>query len=102
MQRHHVIVDGIDFIGKEANRLDDVEAGLIQSRDEVLEVFTLDEALRPEILLSLKKIRAAELAKHAGISERQIKRIRNGQSRGSRAARRALLRALRELRDDAA
>lgn len=35
LQRRHIEIDHITYIGKESNRLEDVESGMIQDEDEV-------------------------------------------------------------------
>jgi hypothetical protein len=82
--RRHVLVlpEDISYIGKESNRLEEVEADLEHCLEDVLEVYKEPgrKRLAPETLESLKKIPSRELALKLGISERAVRAIRNGHS----------------------
>jgi hypothetical protein len=83
LQRRRIQIDGITYIGKESNRLEDVEAGTVHSADDVYTEYP--DARRDEwatkILPLLKKIRLAELVKLSGLSRRALSDIRAGRSR---------------------
>jgi hypothetical protein len=70
LQRRHVRIDLIRYIGKESNRLEDVDAGLIHSDYGVYTEYT--DPKRDEwtlkILPALKQIPAANLLKACGMS----------------------------------
>ena len=64
-------------IGKEANRLEDVERGDVQEWDEVLERFEPrgKGEWEVEVLPTLKALGAARVAAASGLSPRQVYRI---------------------------
>jgi hypothetical protein len=80
----------LHLIGKEANRLDDVQAGVVGSLDEVLTDYTpvSDEWFRDYVLPVLDRHGGRQLAALAGVDRRSIDRIRAG------ATPRATLRAV--------
>lgn len=82
LQRRPVQALGIAYIGKESNRLESVEAGMEHDWGDVRSVYENpdDRATWDAIRSLLKAIPARELAQATGLSERQIKRIRNGHS----------------------
>jgi hypothetical protein len=71
------------YIGKEANRVEEAEAGLIHKLREVLDAYAdlrrgpWERWVRPV----LKDIPAWWLEKETGLSRRTIQRLRNGYSR---------------------
>jgi hypothetical protein len=81
LKRRHVSVGSIMYVGKETNRLEDVDNGLVHDWSEVYSVYKnpAHEAWRKQ-LPQLKKIPSRTLAAVAGISTRAIKAIRNGHS----------------------
>ncbi len=88
----------ITYIGKESNQLEEVERGLVHSRDAVLEEY-LDPANDPwenVVVPILKRIPAAELAQAADVSERTIKALRNRRRRPSPRVWEALIRVVKE------
>jgi len=90
----------IEYIGKEANRLEEVEDGLIHAWDEVVTTYvdsTADE-WTTKIVPLLKKIPRADLARLTGLSESTIRRLRNGRTRPRVQTVQLLLRALCPLR----
>jgi hypothetical protein len=84
------------YVGKESNHLEAVEAGLVHDAEEVVAVYrdADAESWEREILPRLKRIPCKQLAEAAGVSERTIKRIRNGHQKPSRAVLAALTRYL--------
>jgi DNA adenine methylase len=94
LQRRPVRATSIVYIGKESNRLEEVEEGLIHSPDEVQEVYR-DPRQDPwltHVVPVLKMIPRRDLAR-AGLSESQIKRLRNGHCMPSAKTRLLLTRA---------
>lgn len=86
----------IKYIGKGANRLEEVEEGLIHSWEEVVTTYvdsTADE-WTTKIVPLLKKIPRVELARVTGLSESTIRRLRNGRTRPRAQTVHLLLRAL--------
>jgi hypothetical protein len=68
------------YIGMEANRLEDVQAGLVHDLGDVLSEYQDPERAywNVVVLPALKKIPRRQLADAIGMSERQIAAIRNG------------------------
>jgi len=92
LRRRSLHVVAIDLIGKESNRMEDVQIGLVHDWNEVVESYGLlgISWWEREILPKLKGVKASDLAKAAGVSVRHIKAIRNGNSPGSPSLRRRL------------
>lgn len=84
------------YIGKEANRLEDREAGLVHDLDEVQAEYRAgtegDEAFRQV----LRQIPSTRLAKLSGVSASLIRDIRSGRRRTTTKTRAALERAVCE------
>jgi hypothetical protein len=82
LQRRHIRVDSVTPIGKESNKLEDVDAGLIHSAEEAYTTYT--DPKRSEwvtkILPALKKAPLALLVKESGMSKRALMDIRAGRS----------------------
>ncbi len=94
LRRRRVDVRRIHHIGKEANRIDDVAAGLVAEPGDVLITYhqTDDAYLRRVILPALNHLGGRELAKHCGVDRRTIDRVRAGGSPSDR-----LLKALERI-----
>jgi hypothetical protein len=77
LARRHVVPSWIQHIGKEANRLDDVERADVQEWDEVLERFEPrgESEWEIEVLPTLKLMGAERVAEASGLSLRQVYRI---------------------------
>jgi len=75
--RRHVFPSWIEHIGKEANRLEDVERRDVQEWDEVLERFEPrgKGEWELEVLPTLKALGAERVAAASGLSPRQVYRI---------------------------
>jgi hypothetical protein len=96
LQRRNVAPSAIVFIGKETNRLEEVQQGLIHDWEDAL-CFYINPDLdtwRSEVIPALKKIPCAVLAKASGKSERTIRSIRNGHSTPSAVTKAALMNAI--------
>mgnify|MGYP006281429247 CR=1 FL=1 len=96
LRRRYLQVVAVELIGKESNRMEDVQNGLVHDWDEVVESYGLlgTSWWDREILPRLKGLKASELAEVAGVSVRHIKAIRNGGSEGSPSLRRKLVLAV--------
>jgi hypothetical protein len=77
LSRRHIVPSWIQHIGKEANRLEDVERGDVQDWDEVLERFEPwgKGEWEVEILPLLRTLDAAHVAASSGLSIRQVYRL---------------------------
>jgi hypothetical protein len=99
LQRRHIRIGLIKYIGKESNKMEDVEAGLVHSERGV---YTDYPDLRRDewetiFLPGLRKLKLTVLQNETGISERELKYIRAGKSRPHRRNREALISVLRQL-----
>jgi hypothetical protein len=83
LQRRHVRIAEIVPIGKESNRLEEVDAGLVHSADEVYTVYPdqkadhWERAVRP----LLQKIPLSVLMRETGLSRRMLIKARRGDAR---------------------
>jgi hypothetical protein len=96
LRRRHMRVGSVRYVGKESNRVDDVEHGLVHRLDEVLAVYD-DPAADPwhhAIVPILKRGTAEMWARATRCSSRTIKRLRNGVCDPSARNRRAIVRAV--------
>ncbi len=86
LHRRHIQIDYITCIGKESNRLEDVEAGLIHSEQNVYTEYPdpQRDEWQMKILPALKRMPLSVLVKKSGISRSQLKEIRAGRSRPHR------------------
>ena len=92
LSRRAVCGTRILYIGKESNRLEDVDSETVHSWDEVREIH-IDprcEPFRTYVVPILKRLNCAELARAAGVSDRYIKALRNGHRQPSASVRSAL------------
>jgi len=99
LQRRHIRIDQIKYIGKESNSLEEVEAGLEHSQQNVYTEYP--DPRRDEwqtILPTLKKIPLGYLFKECGgmISRRALVAIRAGRSRPHRKNQELLTSILRK------
>lgn len=83
LQRRHVRVERIVYIGNESNSLEDVESGLIHSAENVYTEYP--DSKRDEwqtvIVPTHRKISLSVLAKESGLSRRMLIDARLGHSR---------------------
>jgi hypothetical protein len=79
--RRHVQVVDVLHIGKEANEIDRVQAGLVGSEEEVLLTYERDlwELIQP----ILKEIPVAQVIERTGYSRSMVYRLRRGEKRPS-------------------
>jgi hypothetical protein len=83
LQRRHVRIEQIKYIGKESNSIEDVESGMIASPDAVYTEYPnprCDE-WQTVILPVLKKMALADLVAQSGLSRRTLIDLRAGRSR---------------------
>lgn len=83
LQRRHICVDHVRYIGKESNQLEAVDAGLIHSGDSIYTEYvdkSRDE-WQTKILPALKRMPLARLIIESGLSRRAVLDIRAGRSR---------------------
>jgi hypothetical protein len=83
LQRRQVEIDGITYIGKESNRLEEVEAGMIQDEDSVYTEYPdpRRDEWQTKILPALKKMPLARIVELSGMSRRAVIDLRAGRSR---------------------
>ncbi|MBI2819386.1 MAG: hypothetical protein HYX73_05340, partial [Acidobacteria bacterium] len=83
LQRRHVRVERIVYIGKESNSLEEVESGLIHSAENVYTEYT--DARRDEwqtiIVPALNKVPLSVLQRESGLSRRTLIDARTGKRR---------------------
>jgi hypothetical protein len=65
----------ITYIGKESNRLEDTENGLIHDQDEILTTYqpSLASALPPDLAGAIRTLGTRRVATTAGVTERTIR-----------------------------
>lgn len=94
LHRIHVHLGGMDYIGKESNRVEAVQQGLFE-KDELLQrVSATDQRwdqLRPNLVRVLGRYRDAENARLCGLSAREYARVKTGAVRPSQGVRTALM-----------
>jgi len=99
LQRRHVRIGPIKYIGKESNSLEDVEAGVVHSAQSVYTEYS--DPRRDEwqlvILPALKKLPLKVLVKMSGMSRRAIIDLRAGRSRPHRKNQELLTTIARQL-----
>ena len=83
LQRRHVRIDEIIAIGKESNSLEEVEAGLMHSAENVYTVYPdpRRDKWQTKILPALKKIPPLVLVRLSGMSRSTMIEMRAGRSR---------------------
>ncbi len=92
LRRRPVVVRDVKYIGKESNRLDDVEAKLVHAEGDVLSSFE-----RPvDLIYLLREIPTAELMVAMKRDRSTIKRWKAGQTRPRAQARSSLARLFQQ------
>jgi hypothetical protein len=83
LQRRHILIAKITYIGKESNSLEAVESGLIHSEQNVYTVYPdpRRDEWQTNILPAIRKLSLSQLAKLSGMSESALKDLRAGRSR---------------------
>ena len=98
LQRRPVTKLYLTHVGKESNRLEEMDAGLIHDPDEVYTEYQnpADDPWRTLVVPILKQMKRADLAKATSLSERSVASLRNGGSTPRPKHRAALIRAAGE------
>jgi hypothetical protein len=99
LQRCHVRIERIKYIGKESNSLEEVEAGLIHSEQSVYTEYPdpRRDEWQTKILPALKKIPLPRLVEMSGLSRRTLIDLRAGRSRPHRKNQEMIRAILRKL-----
>ncbi len=99
LQRRHIRIDQIKYIGKEANSLEDVESGIIHSEKSVYTEYVdpRRDEWQTKTLPALKKAPLKLLVKKSGLSRRMLIDTRAGRSRPHRKNRELLAAVLLKL-----
>ncbi len=99
LQRRHVRIQQLKYIGKESNSLEEVESGLIHSEQSVYTEYPdpRRDEWQTKILPALKESPLALLVKLSGLSRSTLIEIRAGRSRPHPKNRRMLLTVLKKL-----
>jgi hypothetical protein len=93
LQRRPVTRSRLIYVGKESNRLEEVEAGLIHDLDEVYTEYVDPDQDSWKVLVVpvLKEMPLRVIQEQTGMSRSQIKALRNGHARPHKANRDLLL-----------
>ena len=100
LQRRHVSIDQVKYIGKESNSLEDVEQGLIHSAQNVYTEYPdprrdeWETKLRP----ALKRIPLSVLQKKTGLSRGMLIKARTGRARPHPKNQKKITELLRKLK----
>jgi len=83
LQRRHVRIDQIMYVGKESNSLEEVDAGLVHSSENVYTIYTdpRRDEWQTKILPALRKVPLQILVKMSDLSPTTIKDTLAGRSR---------------------
>ena len=96
LRRREIYVGRIRYIGKESNRLEEVQHGMVKNEDEARTTFH-DPRLDPWFTYAiplLKRVSSKQLARATSISSRMIKSYRSKGSQPRQGNRMKLLRVL--------
>jgi hypothetical protein len=99
LQRRHVLIEQIKYIGKESNNLEEVDADLIHSVQDVYTEY-IDrrrDEWQTNTLPALRKVPLARLVELSGLSRSTLIEIRAGRSRPHRKNRELLATIVRKL-----
>jgi glycosyltransferase involved in cell wall biosynthesis len=101
MQRRHVRIERIKYIGKESNSLEEVESGLIHSEQSVYTEYPDQrrDEWQTKTLPALRKARLARLVELSALSRSTLIEIRAGRSRPHRKNQELLVKVLREIQN---
>lgn len=99
LQRRHVRIDQVKYIGKESNNLEEVEAGLHHSAENIYTEYPdpRRDEWQTKILPALKKIPLLLLVKLSAMSRSTLIEVRAGRSRPRRENRELLTAIVRKL-----
>lgn len=100
MQRRHIKIEEIKYIGKESNSVEEVESGLAHSAASVYTQYPDPKRDQWEVKVrpALQKIRVSILEKETGLSRRTLIYSRTGKHKPHRKHRELLTSALRKLK----
>jgi len=86
LQRRHIQIDQIKYIGKESNLIEDVESGLVHSEVDIYTEYVdpKRDEWETKIRPALKKLSLSKLVRLGGLSRRAIIDLRMGRSRPHR------------------
>jgi hypothetical protein len=92
LQRRHVQIDQIKYIGKESNSVEDVESGLVHSKQNAYTEYPdpRRDEWQTKIVRALREIPLSILEKESGLSRRMLIKARSGQVRPHRKNRELL------------
>jgi hypothetical protein len=95
LQRRHIQIDQLKYIGKESNNLEEVDTGLVHSAQDVYTEYPdrRRDEWQMKIVPQLRKVALPRLVKLSGLSRRTLVDIRAGRSRPHRKNQ-ALLRSI--------
>jgi hypothetical protein len=96
LRRCPVTRESLAYVGRESNRLEEVEAGLIHDPDEVYTEY-VDAQHDPEwetLVAALHDIPRSWLMQETGLDRSTVTRLRNGRTRPTRSTRNKLMRAV--------
>ena len=100
LQRRHVQIELVKYIGKESNSLEDVESGIVHSVQNVYAEYP--DPRRDEwttnIAPALKKIPLSRLVKMSGLSRRMLIKARMSRARPHRKNQELLARIVKTIR----
>jgi hypothetical protein len=101
LQRRHIGIDEIKYIGKESNSLEEVESGFNPAEENVYAYFPdpRRDEWSTKILPALKKVSLSQLARLSGMSRSTLSEIRAGRSRPHRKNQKLLVAIVQELSD---
>jgi hypothetical protein len=99
LQRRHIRVELIEYIGKESNSLEEVESGLIHAEENVYTLYPdpRRDEWQTKILPALKRVSLSRLVKMSGMSRSAVKEMRAGRSRPQRKNQDMLAAVVRKL-----
>jgi len=99
LQRRHVQIDRIKYIGKESNNLEEVEAGLEHSQQNVYTEYPDQQRdeWQAKIVPALRRIPLIKLETESGFSRRMLIKARSGKVRPHRRNQAALSEVVRKL-----
>jgi len=99
LQRRQVLIDQIRYIGKESNSLEEVDAGLVHSAEDVYTEYCdpKRDEWTTKTLPALKKTPLAVLINETGLSRRALLNLRAGRSRPHSKNREVIIEVLKTL-----
>ncbi len=79
--RRHVAIDGFEYIGKESNRLEEVEEQSLADPTAAYTIFSdpRRDDWATKVLPELKYVRLSDLEAETGLNRRTLQRVRAGQ-----------------------